>query len=61
MREEGVRTGVRDHGQPDRPGAGPVLQPAALGTADGSVAHYDKRHLFRKAREHERYAQGERR
>jgi len=28
---------------------------------DGSVAHYDKRHLFRKAREHERYAQGQRR
>jgi len=28
---------------------------------DGSMAHYDKRHLFRKAREHEHYAQGQRR
>ncbi len=25
---------------------------------DGSVVHYDKRHLFRMAREHERYAAG---
>ena len=28
---------------------------------DGSVAHYDKRHLFRMALEHQRYAGGERR
>ena len=27
-------------------------------TPDGEVAHYDKRHLFRYAREHERYAAG---
>ena len=27
-------------------------------TPDGAVAHYDKRHLFRYAREHERYAAG---
>jgi predicted amidohydrolase len=27
-------------------------------TPDGSVRHYDKRHLFRYAREHERYAPG---
>ena len=27
-------------------------------TADGSVRHYDKRHLFRYAGEHERYAAG---
>lgn len=27
-------------------------------TPDGSVAHYDKRHLFSFAREHERYAAG---
>src|SRR5262245_66268129 len=25
---------------------------------DGEVTHYDKRHLFRYAREHERYAAG---
>ena len=28
---------------------------------DGTLAHYDKRHLFRMAREHEHYAAGERR
>src|SRR5690606_5403142 len=27
-------------------------------TPDGGVRHYDKRHLFRYAREHERYAAG---
>jgi len=27
-------------------------------TPDGNVSHYDKRHLFRYAREHERYAAG---
>lgn len=27
-------------------------------TPDGSLAHYDKRHLFRYAKEHERYAAG---
>src|SRR5690606_24860457 len=27
-------------------------------TPDGGVQHYDKRHLFRYAREHERYAAG---
>ncbi len=30
-------------------------------TPDGALAHYDKRHLFRYAREHERYAAGHRR
>jgi omega-amidase len=28
---------------------------------DGSIAHYDKRHLFRMTREHERFTAGERR
>ncbi len=28
---------------------------------DGGIEHYDKRHLFRMAREHERYAGGEKR
>lgn len=28
---------------------------------DGSLAHYDKRHLFRMAREHDHYAAGDRR
>jgi predicted amidohydrolase len=30
-------------------------------TPDGALVHYDKRHLFRMAKEHERYAAGERR
>lgn len=30
-------------------------------TPDGGLRHYDKRHLFRMAREHERYAAGRRR
>ena len=30
-------------------------------TPDGALVHYDKRHLFRMAREHERYAAGQRR
>jgi predicted amidohydrolase len=30
-------------------------------TPDGALAHYDKRHLFRMAKEHERYAAGDRR
>jgi predicted amidohydrolase len=30
-------------------------------TPDGGFAHYDKRHLFRMAREHEHYASGNRR
>jgi predicted amidohydrolase len=30
-------------------------------TPDGALAHYDKRHLFRMAKEHERYAAGNRR
>jgi omega-amidase len=30
-------------------------------TPDGALVHYDKRHLFRMAKEHERYAAGDRR
>ncbi len=30
-------------------------------TPDGALAHYDKRHLFRMAKEHERYAAGNKR
>ncbi len=30
-------------------------------TADGDIVHYDKRHLFRMAREHEHYAAGRQR
>lgn len=38
-------------------GAG-VYNRLLFATPDGGLAHYDKRHLFRYAREHERYAAG---
>lgn len=41
-------------------GAGPskVFNRLLWATPDGELRHYDKRHLFRYAREHERYAAG---
>ncbi len=41
-------------------GAGPakVFNRLLWATPDGALRHYDKRHLFRYAREHERYAPG---
>ena len=35
-----------------------VFNRLLFATPDGGLAHYDKRHLFRMAREHERYAAG---
>lgn len=35
-----------------------VFNRLLFATPDGAIAHYDKRHLFRMAREHERYAAG---
>ncbi len=37
---------------------GQVFNRLLFATPDGALAHYDKRHLFRMAREHERYAAG---
>ncbi|MGJ4801823.1 amidohydrolase [Luteimonas sp. SDU82] len=37
---------------------GDVFNRLLWATPDGGLAHYDKRHLFRYAREHERYAAG---
>ena len=37
---------------------GEVVYNRMLFTADGEIAHYDKRHLFRMAGEHKRYAEG---
>jgi len=49
---------VRDGGDP----AGDhVFNRLYFVTPDGSVSHYDKRHLFRYAREHERYSPGNQR
>ncbi len=38
--------------------AGDVFNRMLFATPDGGLQHYDKRHLFRFAREHERYAAG---
>ena len=43
-----------------RTGAG-VFNRLFFATPDGGLRHYDKRHLFRYAKEHERYAAGGRR
>ncbi len=43
---------------PDASGAMRVYNRLLWATPDGALLHYDKRHLFRYAREHERYAAG---
>ena len=43
---------------PDASGAMRVYNRLLWATPDGALAHYDKRHLFRYAGEHERYAAG---
>ena len=39
-------------------GSRKVFNRMLFATPDGNLAHYDKRHLFRYAKEHERYAAG---
>ena len=68
MREQAARlaaaiTGsvqIRDDATTGAPGAGGanVYNRMLFVTPDGAVHQYDKRHLFRYAREHERYAAG---
>lgn len=43
---------------PDADGAMRVYNRLLWATPNGALQHYDKRHLFRYAREHERYAAG---
>lgn len=51
-----------DGDQAESEGVAPgVYNRMLFATPDGGLAHYDKRHLFRMAREHERYAAGARR
>ncbi len=45
----------------DEGGAPKVHNRMLWATPDGTLEHYDKRHLFRYAREHERYAAGRQR
>ena len=52
-RDHRQRAVARRRGQRAR-----VYNRLLLVTPDGEVRHYDKRHLFRYAREHERYAAG---
>lgn len=63
LREQAVRLDAAVCGSVqlrDGGGAGPakVFNRLLWATPDGALRHYDKRHLFRYAREHERYAPG---
>ncbi|KAA2286150.1 amidohydrolase [Arenimonas fontis] len=58
LREQAARLGAVVAGSVQiREGAG-VYNRLLWATPDGGLCHYDKRHLFRMAREHERYAAG---
>jgi omega-amidase len=58
LREQSRRLGAAITGSVQiREGSG-VFNRLMFVTPDGSLAHYDKRHLFRYAKEHERYAAG---
>lgn len=66
MREQSRRVGaaitgsvqIRADRDGGRDGAPEVFNRMLFVRPDGEVRHYDKRHLFRYAREHERYAAG---
>ncbi|HSR63997.1 MAG TPA: amidohydrolase [Xanthomonadaceae bacterium] len=58
IREQAARLGAAVCGSVQlREGDG-VFNRLLFATPDGALRHYDKRHLFRYAREHERYAGG---
>ena len=58
MRDQAVRLGAVVTGSVQiREGEG-VYNRLLWATPDGGLRHYDKRHLFRMAKEHERYAAG---
>ena len=62
LREQAHRLGAAVTGsvqiRDDGGEAGKVFNRLLWATPDGDFAYYDKRHLFRMAREHERYAAG---
>ncbi|HET8942485.1 MAG TPA: amidohydrolase [Rudaea sp.] len=59
MREQAARMGAAVAGSVQLRAAGDdVFNRLLFVTPDGNVSHYDKRHLFRYAGEHERYCAG---
>ena len=58
MREHAAATGAAITGSVQIREGDSVFNRMLWVTPDGSVQHYDKRHLFRYAKEHERYAPG---
>jgi omega-amidase len=58
LREQSCRLGAAITGSVQIRDAGGVFNRLFFATPDGGLQHYDKRHLFRYAKEHERYAAG---
>ena len=58
LREQSRRLGAAITGSVQFRDDGDVYNRLFFATPDGGLQHYDKRHLFRYAREHERYAAG---
>jgi predicted amidohydrolase len=58
LREQSCRLGAAITGSVQIRVAGGVFNRLFFATPDGGLQHYDKRHLFRYAKEHERYAAG---
>ena len=58
LREQSRRLGAAITGSVQISDGGGVYNRLFFATPDGGLQHYDKRHLFRYAKEHERYAAG---
>ncbi len=58
MRDQAARLGAVVTGSVQLRVGGGVFNRLLWATPDGALQHYDKRHLFRMAKEHERYAAG---
>ena len=58
LREQSRKLGAAITGSVQIRDEGDVYNRLFFATPDGGLQHYDKRHLFRYAREHERYAAG---
>lgn len=58
MRGQAARLGAVVTGSVQLRVGGGVFNRLLWATPDGALQHYDKRHLFRMAKEHERYAAG---